>query len=104
LIHSERKEQPCQPYPTESKQINSQFYNLNQQNTPAEMIQQYAIVFDSIDKDLTHFIYKSMPSNLGHLQCRITRDKRGVEKGLYPMYYMHAERPSDGKKVRHDLE
>ncbi|TNN22306.1 Tubby [Liparis tanakae] len=32
------------------------------------------------------------------LQCRITRDRRGVEKGIYPTYYLHLER-EDGQRV-----
>ncbi|XP_030195497.1 tubby protein isoform X2 [Gadus morhua] len=32
------------------------------------------------------------------LQCRITRDRRGVEKGMYPTYYLHLEK-EDGKRV-----
>ncbi|MBN3300538.1 TUB protein, partial [Amia calva] len=32
------------------------------------------------------------------LQCRITRDRRGVERGVYPTYYLHLER-QDGTRV-----
>ena len=33
------------------------------------------------------------------IQCRITRDKKGVDKGMYPMYYLKLERPeADGVK------
>ncbi|XP_075694944.1 tubby protein-like [Rhinoderma darwinii] len=31
-------------------------------------------------------------------QCRITRDKKGVDRGLYPTYYLHLER-DDGKRL-----
>ncbi|XP_061767996.1 tubby-related protein 3 isoform X3 [Nerophis ophidion] len=32
------------------------------------------------------------------VKCRISRDKKGMDRGLYPTYYMHMER-EDGKKV-----
>ncbi|CAF0838767.1 unnamed protein product [Didymodactylos carnosus] len=54
-------------------------------------------LFELITEDLDKFVYQPAPNGLGDIQCRITRDKRGVEKGLFPTYYMHAERP-DGKK------
>jgi hypothetical protein len=56
-------------------------------------------VFEMIMEDLDKFVYTPAPNGLGDIQCRITRDKRGMEKGLFPTYYMHVERPGDGKKV-----
>jgi len=35
------------------------------------------------------------------MKCRITRDKKGVDRGMYPTYYLHLER-EDGRKVSHD--
>jgi len=32
------------------------------------------------------------------MKCRITRDKKGIDRGIYPTYYLHLER-EDGKKV-----
>lgn len=32
------------------------------------------------------------------VRCRITRDKKGVDRGLYPTYYLHLER-DDNRKV-----
>ncbi|XP_030255196.1 tubby protein homolog isoform X2 [Sparus aurata] len=32
------------------------------------------------------------------IQCRVTRDRRGMEKGIYPTYYLHMEK-EDGKRV-----
>ncbi len=57
-------------------------------------------IFQMITEDLDKFVYTPAPNGLGDIQCRITRDKRGMEKGLFPTYYMHVERPGDGKKVR----
>ncbi|KAL1479611.1 hypothetical protein MTO96_051713 [Rhipicephalus appendiculatus] len=33
------------------------------------------------------------------IRCRITRDKKGVDKGLYPTYYLHLEK-EDNRKAR----
>jgi hypothetical protein len=57
-------------------------------------------LFEMITEDLDKFVYTPAPNGLGDIQCRITRDKRGMEKGLFPTYYMHVERPGDGKKVK----
>lgn len=32
------------------------------------------------------------------VKCRISRDKKGMDRGLYPTYFMHMER-EDGRKV-----
>ncbi|KAF3853446.1 hypothetical protein F7725_014134 [Dissostichus mawsoni] len=32
------------------------------------------------------------------IQCRVTRDRRGMEKGMYPTYYLHMEK-EDGNRV-----
>lgn len=63
------------------------------------MTVEYRALLDMINEDLDAFVYKPIPAGLGDIQCRITRDKRGVEKGLFPTYFMHVERPGDGKKV-----
>ena len=63
------------------------------------MTPEYRALFELINEDLDGFVYKPVPAGLGDVQCRITRDKRGMEKGLFPTYYMHVERPGDGKKV-----
>ena len=56
---------------------------------------------DMIINDLDRFVYMPAPIGFGDIQCRIVRDKRGVEKGLFPEYYMHVEKPNDSRKVRH---
>lgn len=37
-----------------------------------------------------------------HYKCRITRDRKGVDGGFYPVYYLHLERDY-GKKVKAKL-
>ncbi|UJR21720.1 hypothetical protein I4U23_024797 [Adineta vaga] len=69
----------------------------NDPNSPALNLALRSL-FEMITEDLDKFVYTPAPNGLGDVQCRITRDKRGMEKGLFPTYYMHIERPSDSKK------
>ncbi|KAK3528927.1 hypothetical protein QTP70_012858 [Hemibagrus guttatus] len=48
-------------------------------------------------EDLEHFALHPAPRDVT-IQCRITRDRRGMERGIYPTYYLHMEK-EDGKKV-----
>lgn len=75
--------------------------NNNQDATPSpQLTLALRELFEMITEDLDKFVYTPAPNGLGDIQCRITRDKRGMEKGLFPTYYMHVERPGDGKKVK----
>nr|XP_019938535.1 PREDICTED: tubby protein-like [Paralichthys olivaceus] len=48
-------------------------------------------------EDLEKFALRPAPRDVT-IQCRVTRDRRGVEKGIYPTYYLHMEK-EDGKRV-----
>ncbi|KAG9267795.1 tubby protein-like [Astyanax mexicanus] len=48
-------------------------------------------------EDLEQFALRPAPRDTT-IQCRITRDRRGMEKGIYPTYYLHMEK-EDGKRV-----
>ncbi|KAG9350249.1 hypothetical protein JZ751_026603 [Albula glossodonta] len=48
-------------------------------------------------EDLEQFALQPAPRD-STIQCRITRDRRGMEKGMYPTYYLHMEK-EDGKRV-----
>ncbi|XP_071319478.1 tubby protein homolog isoform X2 [Trachinotus anak] len=48
-------------------------------------------------EDLEKFALRPAPRDVT-IQCRITRDRRGMEKGIYPTYYLHMEK-EDGKRV-----
>lgn len=50
-----------------------------------------------IMEDLASFVFQPAPQGTT-VKCRITRDKKGVDRGMYPTYYLHMER-DDGKKV-----
>ena len=73
--------------------------NDNQESSSPQLTLALRSLFEMITEDLDKFVYTPAPNGLGDIQCRITRDKRGMEKGLFPTYYMHVERPGDGKKV-----
>ena len=59
--------------------------------------EQFNEYFDLTTKNLSEFVLKPAPQNLT-VKCRITRDKHGVDRGMFPTYFMHFER-EDGKKV-----
>lgn len=50
--------------------------------------------------DLEEFSLRPAPQGV-RVKCRITRDKKGMDRGMYPTYYLHLER-EDGKKVRRE--
>ncbi|XP_060796375.1 tubby protein isoform X3 [Neoarius graeffei] len=47
--------------------------------------------------DLEEFTLRPAPQGVA-IKCRITRDKKGMDRGMYPTYYLHLER-EDGKKM-----
>ncbi|XP_030232212.1 tubby protein isoform X2 [Gadus morhua] len=47
--------------------------------------------------DLEEFSLRPAPQGV-RVKCRITRDKKGMDRGMYPTYYLHLER-EDGKRV-----
>lgn len=52
--------------------------------------------------NLEEFVLQPAPRGVT-VKCRISRDKKGMDRGLYPTYFMHMER-EDGKKVRKGKE
>ncbi|XP_069462201.1 tubby protein-like isoform X2 [Ambystoma mexicanum] len=46
--------------------------------------------------DLEMFAFRPAPEGVT-MQCRITRDKKGVDKGIFPTYYLYLEK-DDGRK------
>ena len=48
-------------------------------------------------EDLEDFVFRPAPQGVT-IKCRITRDKKGVDRGMFPTYFLHMER-DDGKKV-----
>ncbi|XP_032096547.1 tubby protein homolog isoform X4 [Sapajus apella] len=48
-------------------------------------------------QDLEEFALRPAPQGIT-IKCRITRDKKGMDRGMYPTYFLHLDR-EDGKKV-----
>jgi len=48
-------------------------------------------------EDLEDFVLRPATQKVT-MKCRITRDKKGVDRGMYPTYFLHLER-EDGRKV-----
>lgn len=44
------------------------------------------IEFDNLEK----FVLQPAPQGVT-VKCRVTRDQRGVDKSLYPLYYLHLD-------------
>lgn len=52
----------------------------------------------SVDtSNLEEFVFRPAPRGIT-IKCRISRNKKGMDRGLYPTYFMHMER-EDGKRV-----
>ncbi|KAM7434055.1 hypothetical protein ABFA07_015779 [Porites harrisoni] len=47
--------------------------------------------------DLEKFVFDPAPQGTT-IKCRITRDKKGMDRGMYPTYFLHMEK-DDGKKM-----
>ncbi|XP_043357622.1 tubby-related protein 2 [Dermochelys coriacea] len=48
-------------------------------------------------EELEGFVLRPAPPGVT-VQCRISRDRKGVDKGVFPFYYLHLER-DDGRKL-----
>ncbi|KAI5945343.1 Tubby protein [Manis javanica] len=48
-------------------------------------------------QDLEEFALRPAPQGIT-IKCRIMRDKKGMDRGMYPTYFLHLDR-EDGKKV-----
>ncbi|XP_061100629.1 tubby protein homolog isoform X2 [Conger conger] len=67
--------------------------NKDAASAPSALVSEQAIEVD----DLEEFSLRPAPQGLT-VKCRITRDKKGMDRGMYPTYYLHLER-EDGKRV-----
>lgn len=66
-------------------------------SAPAPAVNEPAMDVD----DLEEFALRPAPQGV-RVKCRITRDKKGMDRGMYPTYYLHLEK-EDGKKVSSGL-
>lgn len=51
----------------------------------------------TILENLEEFVLKPAPRGVT-FKCRITRDKKGVDRGMFPTYFLHLEK-DDSKRV-----
>ncbi|KAL0158799.1 hypothetical protein M9458_046875, partial [Cirrhinus mrigala] len=40
--------------------------------------------------DLEEFVLQPAPQGIT-IKCKVTRDKRGMDRGFYPTYYLHLD-------------
>uniref|UniRef100_A0A183C3M5 Tub domain-containing protein n=1 Tax=Globodera pallida TaxID=36090 RepID=A0A183C3M5_GLOPA len=64
---------------------------------PTEILNDEPTETIDINDNLEQFVMEPTRKNFT-LKCRITRDKHGVDKGIYPNYYLHLEK-NDGRKI-----
>ncbi|XP_023348185.1 protein king tubby 1 [Eurytemora carolleeae] len=65
----------------------------DQESGKAELDQMVTEVLENLDA----FVLEAAPQG-STIKCRITRDRKGMDRGLYPTYFLHMER-EDGRKV-----
>ncbi|XP_060795824.1 tubby protein homolog isoform X2 [Neoarius graeffei] len=73
--------------------LNSNYRPFSSESDSSDMGKSSPVSLEDLDK----FSLRPAPRDVT-IQCRITRDRRGMERGLYPTYYLHMEK-EDGKKV-----
>uniref|UniRef100_A0A673CYN4 Tubby-like protein n=1 Tax=Sphaeramia orbicularis TaxID=375764 RepID=A0A673CYN4_9TELE len=79
-------------------EISSSSSQLNSNTRPGSATSKKSFNEPAIDvDDLEEFSLRPAPQGV-RVKCRITRDKKGMDRGMYPTYYLHLER-EDGKKV-----
>ncbi|XP_060715346.1 tubby protein homolog isoform X1 [Tachysurus vachellii] len=73
--------------------LNSNYRHFSSESNSSDMGKSSPVSLE----DLEQFALHPAPRDVT-IQCRITRDRRGMERGIYPTYYLHMEK-EDGKKV-----
>lgn len=93
LIHSQKKKKSHFIAFYTYKKINqaANIYGFNQNLLQARSPSP-EIEFDNLEK----FVLQPAPQGVT-IKCRVTRDQRGMDKSLYPLYYLHLD---NDKKVR----
>ena len=49
-------------------------------------------------ENLQEFVLKPAPEGIT-VKCRVTRDQRGMERSVFPTYFLHLEREDNGKRM-----
>uniref|UniRef100_A0A3Q2E7P8 Si:dkey-220f10.4 n=1 Tax=Cyprinodon variegatus TaxID=28743 RepID=A0A3Q2E7P8_CYPVA len=94
----QEESKPRREKKTKKAPANLASYNSNSRETSSSGSEHNERVTSPMSvEDLEKFALRPAPRDVT-IQCRVTRDRRGVEKGLYPTYYLHMEK-EDGKRV-----
>ncbi|CAK5081612.1 unnamed protein product [Meloidogyne enterolobii] len=64
---------------------------------PTEILNDEPLEMLDVNENLEQFVMEPIRKNCT-LKCRISRDKRGVDKGMFPTYYLHLEK-NDGRRT-----
>ncbi|KAL7076015.1 hypothetical protein ACQ4LE_004346 [Meloidogyne hapla] len=64
---------------------------------PTEILNDEPLEMLDVTENLEQFVMEPIRKNCT-LKCRISRDKRGVDKGMFPTYYLHLEK-NDGRRT-----
>lgn len=55
----------------------------------------------NVEGNIEQFVIQPANKKM-HYKCRITRDRKGMDRGFYPTYFLHLERDY-GKKVNNSI-
>ncbi|XP_053496695.1 tubby protein homolog [Ictalurus furcatus] len=90
---SQKKSQKSTKNDYDLASLNSNFRQFSSESDSSDLGKSSPVSLE----DLEHFALRPAARDMT-IQCRITRDRRGMERGIYPTYYLHMEK-EDGKKV-----
>ena len=91
---------PPVPWPTRSRPPSGLPCAPRPPLLPQEVGRTASLAADACSVDasnLEDFVFRPAPRGVT-IKCRISRNKKGMDRGLYPTYFMHMER-EDGKRV-----
>lgn len=101
------EDQESSPIPTEEKLVapvapagqeaRGSFIYLNSADSPGPGDGGGSLLLSGVLGNLEQFSVEPAPQG-ALVKCRITRDRKGMDRGLFPTYFLHLER-DDGKKV-----
>ncbi|XP_015185008.1 PREDICTED: protein king tubby isoform X1 [Polistes dominula] len=90
-LHSPSESLPCtSPLKIAPSEVTRTFISRDNHSTSPELE-------GNVEGNVEQFVLQPANKKM-HYKCRITRDKKGMDRGLYPTYFLHLERDY-GKKV-----
>ena len=90
---------PVAPQMTQANEITSSSSSTMQTQLPSLSGLGVGLIPGSGEiEDLSEFVLRPAPEGVT-IKCRVTREKRGMERSVYPAYYLFLEREEGGKKI-----